>query len=102
MSVAKTFRKRPIEFKAVEAVQWTGDNTADILRFTGNHMVDGEQRLTFVPLAWPGPRLWIAAKMPVNSKWVDVEVGDWIIKDSQGFYPCKPDRFEATYMEEKH
>lgn len=101
MSTVKTFRKKPIEIEAVEAMQWTGDNTADALRFTGNHMVDGEQRLTFVPLAWPGPRLWIAAKIPSNSRWVDVEVGDWIIKDSQGFFPCKSDRFEDSYMEVK-
>lgn len=101
MNNAKVFRKKPIQYEAVEAIQWTGDNTGNVLRFTGTHMVDNEERLTFVPLAWPGPRLWIAAKNPANSKWVDVEVGDWIIKDSQGCFPCKPDRFEAAYMEEK-
>ena len=25
------------------------------------------------------------------------EVGDWIIRGVKGFYPCKPDIFEATY-----
>ena len=30
---------------------------------------------------------------------VNLEVGDWIIPESDGehYYPCKPDIFEATY-----
>lgn len=34
-----------------------------------------------------------------NAQIVNLEVGDYIIPESDGkhFYPCKPDIFEATY-----
>ena len=37
--------------------------------------------------------LYVAA----NSVWLGVETGEWILQDSKGVYPCKPDVFEATY-----
>lgn len=37
--------------------------------------------------------LYVAA----NNAWLDIEIGEWIIKDSRGFYPCKPDIFAQTY-----
>lgn len=34
-----------------------------------------------------------------NNQAVELETGDWIIRESDGehFYPCKPDIFEAIY-----
>ncbi len=36
-----------------------------------------------------------------NNQKVNLEVGDWIIAESDGehFYPCKPDIFKKTYDE---
>lgn len=85
------YRKKPVE---VEAVQWNGNNTPAVMEFVGNHVADnGDELLTFVPLAYPKPKLWVAA----NKSWIDVEIGEWFIRDSLGFYPCKPVIFETTY-----
>lgn len=92
----KTYRKMPVE---VEALQWTGNNNGAVMEWTGEHVDPdtGESVLTFVPLAYPRPRLWVAA----NQAWVAVEPGEWIIKDALGFYPCKPGIFAAVYEEVK-
>lgn len=88
------YRKKPVE---VEAIQWQGLGlgTGDVIDFAGTHPDpdSGEETLTFVPLAYPAPQLWVAA----NQAWVTVEPGEWLIRDARGVYPCKPDIFEQTY-----
>ena len=86
------FHKKPV---VVEAIQWTGSNTRAVMEWTGERRNPdtGGLELTFVPLAYPRPKLWVAA----NSAWVEVEPGEWFIRDARGVYPCKPDIFEATY-----
>ncbi|MFA5626282.1 MAG: hypothetical protein WC965_02240 [Thiohalomonadaceae bacterium] len=88
----KKFRKKPV---AVEAMQWTGNNTGAVMEWAGERRNPdtGELELTFVPLAYLRPKLWVAA----NSAWVEVEPDEWFIRDARGVYPCKPDIFEATY-----
>jgi len=88
----KKFRKKPV---AVEAMQWTGNNTGIVMEWAGERRNPdtGELELTFVPLAYLRPKLWVAA----NSAWVEVEPDEWFIRDARGVYPCKPDIFEATY-----
>ena len=75
------YRKRPV---IIEALQFMGDNTEEIVTFT-----EGQ------------------ARAPVNDTYLliptlegdhQASVGDWIIKGVKGeFYPCKPDIFELTY-----
>ncbi len=85
------YRKRPV---VVEAVQWTGENNSDVMEFTGTHIEESkEEVLTFVPLAYPNPELWVAVK----ETWVNVKPGEWIIGDKLGFYPCDPSVFYQTY-----
>jgi len=78
-----TYRKRPI---VIEAMQWDGDNIADLWDWAGAANVYGPTEAN--PL-----RLYVAA----NEAWLDLETGEWIIRDSRGFYPCKAEVFEATY-----
>jgi hypothetical protein len=89
----RLYRKKPV---IVEAMQWTGDNNAAVLEWCGTHRDDGEEKLVFVPLAYPQPILWVAA----NRAYIPIECGDWIIRDMLGFYPCKPQVFDATYTQE--
>lgn len=80
----KTFVKKPVK---VQAVQWTGDNNGEVLKFVGH------ARFVY----------------SLNSYSVLIETlegnyyakrGDWIIQGVNGeFYPCKPDIFEKTYEE---
>lgn len=75
------YRKKPIE---IEAVQWTGNNLAELRKmegFNNAHIcLDGVLKLATLE--------GITA----------ASIGDFIIKGVQGeFYPCKPDIFEQTY-----
>lgn len=79
----KKFKKKPV---IIEAVQYLGNNTMEILVFTNDKAMTNTcySHLTIPTLEG-------------NHK---ANVGDWIIKGIKGeFYPCKPDIFEATYEE---
>ena len=78
------YKKKPV---VVEAIQWTGDNLADVLKFTGSEKC--EEKVEGVELAIHTPEGNHCAQL-----------NDYIIKGIQGgFYPCKPDIFEETYEE---
>lgn len=96
------YRKRPLE---VEAVQWLGD-LEEMQAFTGiMQNMDGDANTPrFLPASaidvdgeriWSEPHahLWVEA----NLTWVPLPVGQWVLKDSAGFYPCKRDIFAQTY-----
>ncbi len=76
------YRKKPI---VIEAIQWTGKNIDEVLRFMPKVDIGQkhqEEELTIITLE---------GNMTTSK-------GDWIIKGVKGeFYPCKPDIFEATY-----
>lgn len=76
------FRKKPV---VIEAMQYDGHNTLEIVAFIGaNCMIS---RRMDAPIFIDTPEGQMAA-----------QVGDWIIKGIAGeFYPCKPDIFAATY-----
>jgi hypothetical protein len=76
------YRKLPV---VVEAKQWTGDNVCELRDWTADNFLGAV-------FALPA-ELYVAA----NGAWLDLDVGEWIIKDALGFYPCKPDIFAATY-----
>lgn len=77
------FRKKPV---VIDAMQWTGGNINDLWDWAGADNIYGPTEAS--PL-----RLYVAA----NDAWLNLEVGEWIIRDSEGYYPCKPDIFAATY-----
>lgn len=71
--------KRPVE---VEAVQWTGENTDEILEFT-NHTAKAAGECIDIPT--------LEGTMKASRN-------DYIIKGIHGeFYPCKPYVFLETY-----
>ena len=77
------FRKKPV---AIEAVQFTGSNCIEIIRFMGGPWENPELHETDIPMIHT-----LEGDMLASS-------GDWIIKGVAGeFYPCKPDIFAATY-----
>lgn len=83
MKMIKKYRKKPIE---IYAVQWTGDNLAELRKLEGFNKV----HTCF------GGSLNIKTYEGV----MNVSVGDYIIKGVHDeFYPCKPDIFEQTYEE---
>lgn len=74
------YRKKPV---VIEAIQWTGENCAEIDAF-----LDDTEETT------PGGPIVIETLEGDMT----AQVGDWIIRGVQGeLYPCKPDIFAATY-----
>lgn len=77
------YRKRPI---VVEAVQFTGDNCIEIIRFMGGPWTNLALHNTDSPVIHT-----LEGEMTASP-------GDWIIRGVKGeFYPCKPDVFTQTY-----
>jgi hypothetical protein len=85
------FRKKPV---IIEAVQWTGGNLEEIIRFVGLH--ESAQKWTWEEyqkvVATEGLKIFtLEGKMSAS-------IGDYIIKGVKGeCYPCKPDIFATTY-----
>lgn len=74
------YTKKPI---TITAIQWTGENFPDIMRFMN---YDGYR--------YTGSELFIETLEGDHF----ATVGDYIIKGIKGeFYPCKPDIFHMTY-----
>lgn len=89
--------KRRVE---IEAIQYWGDNLAEVLEFTGKHPSWDQHFADFdayaAHVAADGQRFKIITLEGV----MDAFPGDWIIRGVKGeFYPCKPDIFAATYDE---
>lgn len=73
--------KRPIP---ITAIQWTGDNMAEIAEFTNGKC----QFRVGIP----------SIKIPTLEGDMGANVGDYIIRGVDGeFYPCRQDIFEKTY-----
>lgn len=85
------FRKKPV---VIEAIQWTGGNLIEVLRFTGVH--ESASRWT-----WDEYKDVVKKdgfKIYTLEGWINAAIGDWIIKGVKGeYYPCKPDIFDMTY-----
>lgn len=95
------FVKKPVE---VKAIQFTGDNwwacrdfagqreTSDGLKVNcfnrvGTYLFKDRSETNVVA------ELWVDA----NKTILPIEVGEWIIQDNLGFYPCKDARFQEIY-----
>lgn len=78
------FRKKPV---VIEAVQYTGKNGEEIMRFASESAREFEEDFL-------GTYLSITTLEGI----MRADRDDWIIRGVKGeFYPCKPDIFEATY-----
>lgn len=95
MMAATRFRKKPVE---VQAIQWTGDNAAEIKAFVGVRE-NGECRFLQpheITGVWDNPHVFDE----LHATWVPVLPENWIIRGVQGeFYPCDADVFAASYNE---
>lgn len=90
-----TYRKKPVE---IQAVQWTGENLAQVLAFTGKHPDWGKWFASFEEYEKRVREDGGLFKILALEGTMVAAPGDWIIRGVKGeFYPCKPDIFEATY-----
>ena len=79
--MARAYRKKPV---TVEAVQWTGENHAEMCEFIDQEVFEIIPRVGLVIHTLEGDH--------------HASPGDYIIKGVNGeFYPCKPDIFAKTY-----
>ena len=86
------YRKKPV---VIEAIQWNGNNLAEIKEFVGDSLV-----YDIIDTAWQGGKGKPHVLMKIKTLEGDMEVSekDFIIKGINGeYYPCKPDIFEKTY-----
>ena len=74
------YKTKPCE---IEAVQWTGENLTEILRFANTQNIDITSGVLIIKT--------LEGDMKAS-------VGDYIIKGLRGeYYPCKPDVFCKKY-----
>ena len=79
--MARAYRKKPV---VVEAVQWTGENHAEMCEFIDPEAFEIIPRVGLVIHTLEGD--------------LHASPGSYIIKGVNGeFYPCKPDIFVKTY-----
>ena len=79
--MARAYRKKPV---VVEAVQWTGENRAEMCEFIDPEVFDIKPKEGLIIHTLEGDH--------------HASPGDYIIKGVNGeFYPCKPDIFAKTY-----
>lgn len=77
----RAYRKKPV---VIEAVQWTGENHAEMCEFIDPEVFEIIPRVGLVIHTLEGDH--------------HASPGDYIIKGVNGeFYPCKPDIFAKTY-----
>lgn len=99
-----TFYKQPVSVEAMQFNFYTLNNNnayRDLIEFAGDHLdKSGKPVANLIVDVVDGAfgytaKLWVAA----NDAWVNIEINEWILKDENGSYPCKPDTFERTYTE---
>lgn len=95
MNTPRTYVKKPV---AVRAMQWDGDNTDAVERFThgGFKAIPLEERTEKQRANDVYALVWDY----LHSTWVGVKANQWIIEGVLGeFYPCDDDVFSDTYEE---
>lgn len=88
----RQFRKRPV---VVSAIQWTGDNEAQVREFTGGNFeaVDPDDRANS-----DDPENTAAVLDSLHSSWIGLRTGDWVVRGPRGeFYAIKDDVLRETY-----
>jgi|GEM_PF-2292410 hypothetical protein len=96
----KTYVSIPTD---IDALQWDGteERARELIEFTSGqegfrhrdafYVLEGAQRIGRTYTA----RLWVMA----NTDWLSLETGEWVARDSAGFYPIKADVFARKYRE---
>lgn len=93
------YRKKPV---VTDAVQWTGDNLADVATLL--HLDHVSTNAAYAEPDGP-PKLYTRdtelVMTTVHGEKAVARVNDWVIPEPQPgrAYPCKPDIFESTYQE---
>lgn len=84
--MSRRFRKKPVE---VEAVQWLGDNEAEIKELTGESFrYNAEFSINNVAMVYDR----------LHDSWINVFPGQWVVKGVQGeFYPIDEAVLDQTY-----
>lgn len=98
----KRYRKKPV---VIEAVQWTGDNLAEVAALLQIDKVDLDNE-SGKSSTDPDALLFVIREDPrslvmrtVHGDTAIARVDDWVIPEpvpGRG-YPCKPDIFRETY-----
>lgn len=80
------YRRKPT---VVDAMQYEGtDQSAkEINHWAQAYLVDYKRDES------RSVQLWVEA----NQAWVNLTSGEWVLKDAAGYYPCRPEIFDATY-----
>jgi hypothetical protein len=87
------YKSKPTE---VEAIRWYGSNTKQIRDFCGN------TNYTMINTSPPWELPTRILTFHTFKSDIDVRVGDYIVKDTNGnIYPCSMEIFENTYEEIK-
>lgn len=85
------YRSKPIR---IEAVQWTGENSPEVLKFA-------QEKICCVYSAdGSSYELELLAGVDGDQGWVDVPVGHWIVCEPEktcGFWVVKPEFMESKY-----
>ena len=82
----------------VQAIQWTGENLAEVLEFTGKHPKWDSWFTSFEEYERFVKNDRNVFKIKTLEGTHEANVGDWIIRGVNGeHYPCKPDIFQKTY-----
>lgn len=83
------YRRRPID---MEAIQWTGDNAAELHAFAGSRFAE-------VPAEDRGDDPDETAQLleSTHSSWVGLLVGDWVGKVDGGFHLFSAETMAAGY-----
>lgn len=85
------FRKKPV---VIEAIQWTGSNIVDVMKFMAPQEPVHVNSLSLQKFTNADDIVGIQTieGLMIAGK------GDWIIRGvKEELYPCKPDIFVATY-----
>ena len=84
------YRKKPV---VIDAIQYTGDNTHEVLIF-GEGYITGYNRVNPTEANPTGKFCYVETREGL----IIGIVGDWFIKGVEGeFYPCGDEIFKKTY-----
>lgn len=85
------FIKKPVQ---IEAVHWTGENIGEVMAFMHPEKPVNVNDLSHMKFSNADDLVCIQTLEGL----MVADKGDWIIRGVKGgFYPCKPNIFEATY-----
>lgn len=88
--------KKPI---TIQAIQWTGDNLAEVLEFTGRHPKFDQWFSSFEEYAEFVKNDRNVFKIVSEHGNLEANVGDWVMRGVKGeHYPCADDVFQQTYV----